>query len=233
MKISKFYARGTYCRKDDCTQLCAICDNASYLLDLGKVAEARRWTTQLLLENSNEVDRNAFLSLKEIHDGIFEWVKNGKSLFLFSEISGNGKTSWANKLFMQFVFEYARLMSLKRKAELPEPVVAWVNVPEMFEKFKLEMSTGEVDKTFRNNLMKARLLVLDDLGAEKSSEWAIGQLYLYINARLEAQLSTIITSNLSVDQLFESHYINKRTQSRLHSYREIELFGPDRRGFKS
>ena len=39
------------------------------------------------------------------------------------------------------------------------------------------------------------LLVLDDLGAEKTTEWAAEQLYRILDARYEARRPTIITSN--------------------------------------
>ena len=229
--ISKLYAKGTYC-KTDCTELCALCDNVGYLLDLGKVGEGRRWPDGLVLDERNECDRPAYVALNELKLEIFDWVKAGGNLFLHSEIPGNGKTTWANKLFMQFTFEYARLMVLKRKAELPDAVVRWVNVPEMFEQFKLEMSGAVIDPSLRKHLSNARLLVLDDLGAEKSSEWAVGQLYLYLNSRLENGLSTIITSNLSVDGLLNNGYVNRRIHSRLCTYQSFEFFGPDRRRLK-
>lgn len=231
VSISKLYAKGSYCRTE-CSELCALCDNVGYLLDMGKVGEARRWPDGLILDEKNECDRDAYLSLNSLKSDIFEWVKTGGNLFLHSSIPGNGKTTWANKLFMQFVFEYARLMMLKRKAELPEAVVRWVNVPEMFEQFKMEMSGLPVDPLLRKHLSSSRLLVMDDLGAEKSSEWAVGQLYLYLNSRLENGFSTIITSNLSVDDLLKEGYINKRLHSRLCTYQSLEFFGPDRRRLK-
>jgi DNA replication protein DnaC len=52
------------------------------------------------------------------------------------------------------------------------------------------------------------LLVLDDLGAEKLTEWAAGTLYSILNARYQAQLPTIITSNVdaAVDDRTLSRY---------------------------
>lgn len=43
------------------------------------------------------------------------------------------------------------------------------------------------------------VLVLDDLGAEKSSEWALSMLYHVINERYNERRTTIITTNLSWD----------------------------------
>lgn len=48
---------------------------------------------------------------------------------------------------------------------------------------------------------KAGVLVLDDVGAEKISEWVREQLFLLINERYENQLPTIITTNASMSEL--------------------------------
>lgn len=47
----------------------------------------------------------------------------------------------------------------------------------------------------------AGILVLDDVGAEKISEWVREQLFLLINERYENQLPTIITTNASMSEL--------------------------------
>jgi DNA replication protein DnaC len=56
-------------------------------------------------------------------------------------------------------------------------------------------------------------LVIDDLGAEKSSEWAREILYLIIDKRYSDLLPTIITSNLSPKELAEK--LDDRLVSRL------------------
>ena len=48
------------------------------------------------------------------------------------------------------------------------------------------------------------LLILDDLGAERSSPWAEEKLYQIIVHRHELRLPTVITSTLSIQQLIES-----------------------------
>lgn len=55
------------------------------------------------------------------------------------------------------------------------------------------------------------LLVLDDLGAEKGTDWAAEQLYRVIDARYDSRLPTIVTSNQDRDR------IDERLRSRLAS----------------
>lgn len=47
------------------------------------------------------------------------------------------------------------------------------------------------------------LLVLDDLGVENPTDWASEQLYLILDARYDAQLPTILTSNRPANHLDE------------------------------
>jgi len=57
------------------------------------------------------------------------------------------------------------------------------------------------------------LLHVDDVGAEKTSEWVLEQLYAIVNARYEAECSIVITTNLQPHELSEQ--IGERTVSRL------------------
>ena len=75
---------------------------------------------------------------------------------------------------------------------------------------------------------EADLLVLDDLGAEKPSEWSNGVLYLIVNARYSAMRKTIVSSNFTLDEVGEK--IGDRIASRLAGMGSIiQLLGPDRR----
>ncbi len=72
------------------------------------------------------------------------------------------------------------------------------------------------------------LLHVDDVGAEKTTEWVLEQLYSIVNARYEAERSIVITTNLERDELAEQ--INERTVSRLEEMCEVlPLWGADAR----
>ena len=57
------------------------------------------------------------------------------------------------------------------------------------------------NRDYIGDAAKAKVLVLDDVGAEKISEWVREQLFLLINERYENQLPTIITTNASMAEL--------------------------------
>ena len=80
-----------------------------------------------------------------------------------------------------------------------------------------------------DRLVEVDLLHIDDLGAERTSEWVLEQLYSIINARYEAHRSLVITTNLQPHQLEEQ--ITPRTVSRLVEIcgDPLPLYGRDRR----
>ena len=65
------------------------------------------------------------------------------------------------------------------------------------------------------------LLIIDDLGTELNNAFITSQLFLCINERLLARKSTIISTNLSLDEL-QNEY-SERIFSRLVSNYEIML----------
>lgn len=74
----------------------------------------------------------------------------------------------------------------------------------------------------------AQLLLVDDLGAAKSSEWVEETAYRLLNHRYEAMLPTIFTTNLPLAELREG--LGDRLASRLVEICDrVVLTGPDRR----
>ncbi len=106
--------------------------------------------------------------------------------------------------------------------------------------YSLPRLLAEIRKTFddqsersylelMDRLTAVDLLHVDDLGAEKTSEWVLEQLYAIINARYEDRRGLVITTNLQPHQLEEQ--ITPRTVSRLVEIcgDPLPLYGHDRR----
>lgn len=86
-------------------------------------------------------------------------------------------------------------------------------------------------------VLDADLLVLDDLGAEKTSEWVQETLGLVVNTRYAERRPTIFTTNLgnstSLDELQSLRVqLGERTRSRLlEMCHDVEMDGPDVREY--
>lgn len=84
-------------------------------------------------------------------------------------------------------------------------------------------------------VLNADILVLDDLGAEKTSEWTQETLGMVINVRYNAKRPTIVTTNLddelgNDDPLSFMWQIGARTRSRLKEMCEwVKISGVDNR----
>lgn len=64
-------------------------------------------------------------------------------------------------------------------------------------------STGESAKRELDRYLSCEILVLDDLGKESASRWSVMTLFDIVNTRYESMLSTIYTSQYSLESLQE------------------------------
>ena len=88
-------------------------------------------------------------------------------------------------------------------------------------------SYGHIQKGVFEQCKGAGLLILDDLGVEKSTEWAVDKLDTLINHRWLEEKLTVFTTNLEPSQL------QPRIRSRLKEGVVVTLDGVDYREYKA
>jgi DNA replication protein DnaC len=149
-------------------------------------------------------------------DALDEKLESGRGLWLFGD-TGTGKTTLA--------------MLISKSALDSGRSVAIYSLPKLLARIRRTYDSepgGDSYLSFFERLTAVDLLHIDDLGAEKRSDWVLEQLYALINERYEAQRSMLITTNLPHPELEEQ--IGARTVSRLSQIcDQVELFGTDRR----
>lgn len=114
------------------------------------------------------------------------WAKRLENLYLFGS-PGTGKTFLASIMAQEF---------LKQGKS-----VIFGDVPTLLDQLKGTFN-NDSDSTLEElmkTLSEVDVLILDDLGTETPTEWAIERLYLIINNRYNAQKPLIVTSNYSPD----------------------------------
>jgi DNA replication protein DnaC len=140
----------------------------------------------------------------------------GRGLWLYGD-TGTGKTTLA--------------MLVSKAALEAGHSVAIYSLPKLLARIRRTYESepgGDSYLSFFERLTSVDLLHIDDLGAEKRSDWVLEQLYALINERYEAQRSVMVTTNLAHEELEEQ--IGNRTVSRLTQVcDEVPLFGDDRR----
>ena len=66
------------------------------------------------------------------------------------------------------------------------------------------MNFKEDDSVLISRLNRAKLLIIDDLGAERSTDFALEKVYDIVDSRYRAKLPVILTTNLSMDELMQA-----------------------------
>lgn len=92
-------------------------------------------------------------------------------------------------------------------------------------KFRKGDDDFEIAEQF-NGILECDLLIIDDLGTELNNSFISSQLYLCINERYLSKKSTIISTNLSLDEL--NRMYSERIFSRITSnYKLLKIVGDD------
>jgi DNA replication protein DnaC len=156
-------------------------------------------------------------AVKEFVEAIDERLAEGAGIWLMGDV-GTGKTTLA--------------MLVSKAAVEAERTVAIYSLPRLLARIRrtYDAEAGEQSYLgFFERLTSVDLLHIDDLGAEKRSDWVLEQLYAIVNERYEAQHSMVVTTNL--DQAALEDQIGPRTVSRLVEIcgDPLPLFGEDLR----
>lgn len=133
---------------------------------------------------------------------------------------GVGKTYRAVATLKKFILSKGSPNKLSYK---------FINTCDLFLRMQEEIHhRRRTEKSIIKHCMDVDILVLDDLGTEKSSEWTEPNIYLLLNSRIENLKPTIVTSNLGKDDELSDKF-NPRIASRLSTFNMRYLNGTDRR----
>lgn len=103
----------------------------------------------------------------------------------------------------------------------------FLSVPDVLRQIKAEFDSPDAPAII-DRMIKTPILFLDDLGAEKASEWVKEQLYIVINDRYNWKRPVMFTSNLTVEEI-NTHYGDRFTSRLVEMTEIIKLGGEDRR----
>jgi DNA replication protein DnaC len=163
-----------------------------------------------------------------------EFVNGDNGGLFLSGPRGTGKTHLAVAILKE-------RFAVATRRELEESEAPWdiqtsqisaqfVTVPFLLMEIRATFGRTGVDteKDLIDKYSNARILILDDLGAEKTTDWSISTLYIIIDRRYSNMRPTIITSNLSIEEIAEE--IEDRIASRIAEMcKIIRMEGKDRR----
>jgi len=128
-------------------------------------------------------------NLRRIYQVAQEYAENPRDWLVLTGTFGCGKTHLAAAI--------ANHQIGKRQMAL------FVVVPDLLDHLRATFSPQSslsYDKLFEQ-VRRAPLLVLDDLGTESATKWAREKLYQLFNYRYNARLPTVITTSQSIDDV--------------------------------
>ncbi|HEX2128229.1 MAG TPA: ATP-binding protein [Solirubrobacterales bacterium] len=150
-------------------------------------------------------------------DELSDRLAEGRGLWLTGDV-GTGKTTLA--------------MLVSKTAIESGYSAAIYSLPRLLARIRrtYDGEAGELSYLdFFRRLTSVDLLHIDDLGAEKRSDWVLEQLYAIVDERYVTNRAMVVTTNLDNDEL--EAQIGARTVSRLAEIcgDPLPLFGEDQR----
>jgi DNA replication protein DnaC len=142
-----------------------------------------------------------------------------KNSVLLTGAYGTGKTWLATAALQELIFEHDHPCMFITTAALLDRIRA---------SFDADKYNPTDDGDLLERVQNVYALVLDDIGAERVTEWVAERLFALVNARYNALLPTIFTSNLGPKEL--AGHLGERTAWRIvEMCRVVRLDGPNLR----
>jgi len=143
------------------------------------------------------IDEFSLRIQKDLQTIPFPDIKKLESIYYWGDV-GTGKTIKAIHMMLSYPrMNYAHCII--------DNNWKFITVPELLIEIKKTYLPGSFISEFDvlDKYSEAEFLVLDDFGVEKTTDWTYQLLYTLINRRYENMKYTVITSNLSLEELAE------------------------------
>jgi len=204
------------CTYEPCTN-CIRYVEMKYLMEHSGLSKKRQKPIKL----NGTYDQKAFKLLDEIRLDIVNFVENGESLYLYSEHTGNGKTSWSIKLLLRYFDQIWAGNGFRQRGY-------FISVPAFLNQVK-NFSDEKARQKLIKTLSTVDLVVWDDIASTKLSDYDIQQLLVVVDQRIADGLANIYTGNITSRDKLEIA-LGDRLASRIwNTSTLVEFKGKDRR----
>jgi len=175
-----------------------------------------------LVPDADGTDKDKFLELKDIQVNIKDFVNQGKNLFIYSNITGNGKSAWAKKLLISW------LQSIIFESDF-ESRGLYISLPRFFTELRNNINQkSEYIEYVNEYITKVDLVIWDEIGIKNLNNWEHEIILNFVNLRMENNKANIFTSNMDPEQIRQA--LGDRLYSRIiQTCKVIEFKGKDKR----
>lgn len=205
-------------------QFCIKWFKINSLQDEALLSDKQKKNIPLILDNDG-ADRDAYVRLKNIQSQIESFTEQGGNLFIWSSITGNGKSAWSVKLLNSYINKIWYKSDIKCRC-------LFINVPKLLISLRENISQkSDYISHIKENVLTADIIVWDDIATKGFTVFEMENLFNFIDNRLICGKANIYTSNLIGEPLKEA--VGDRLYSRIFNSSEIIQFvGKDKRGLK-
>lgn len=200
--------------QEPCTNSCVRYLEMKELMDTSNIPKTKQMPQSL---TAPKCDKEAFMRLAEIKSDIVEFVECGENLYIASDVTGNGKTSWAIKLMLKYFDSIWAGNGFRPRA-------LFIHVPTFLLKCKDFSNKDDAFDEMRNLLPTIDLVVWDDIASTDVSAYDYSQLLMYIDNRLLNGLSNIFTGNYASRVALEKRVGMKLTSRIWSDTTEVIIF---------
>ncbi len=161
-----------------------------------------------------EIRPEVVAHVRRFADTIDAQLDAGRGLWFMGPV-GTGKTTLA--------------MLVSKAAASAGRSVAIYSLPRLLNEIRDTHRAERSHVDLLDRLTAVDLLHIDDVGAERTTDWVLEELYSIVNARYEDERSMVITTNITTREELQDQ-ITIRTVSRLTEMcDELPVMGHDRR----
>lgn len=171
----------------------AYCDKCSKNMRVENILHRSGVDTELKLSGFDWSKINKGESLR---NEFREYVKNydRRGWFLYGK-AGRGKTHLAHGLVQAIIRRYA----------INTRIYSFV---EFINQLRLSFNNGDTD-TLKYQITNVSFLLIDDIGAEKETEFVNETIYEIVDYRYRKKLPTIITTNLMPENINDERVVSR------------------------
>lgn len=126
----------------------------------------------------------------------------GKGLYLYSHTKGSGKTRMAAGIANDIIKKYRISVKFTTGLQI---------LGEIKNSWHQDTKDGDGEQRFIQDIIRVPVLVIDDIGVEKSTPWVDEKFYEILDGRMVCKQVTIFTSNCQMEAL----KLDERTVSRI------------------
>ena len=157
-------------------------------------------------------------------DGLVRWLDHPvNSLLIRSEIAGNGKTHLSVGILQEYTKRFVEKNGYTPLVLFASFTKLLLAIRSTYEDKHKAITDADIILT----LGDIDLLIVDDFGAEKCTDFVLSTMYAIFNSRYENCLPTVFTTNLSHHEIKVNY--SERILSRMSEGMMVDVKGSDKR----